>query len=319
MKLRHASFCLALVALTGCPTPTPTDDTSTPLVDAPAGLRCPRMGVPNPDELTLPCCYRVSQEANTAAPELRLAFIDITEPATSPLASSTVGDLLNTTMREETFQWLFRGEGGESDGPITITTGFGRRDAAAGTYAFSTGAPPDMTAWAPVTLNGTLTGETITTDPYEGTLTVPIFDEAMTTVQIELQLHAVRVVTSTFTENRSCIGTLETATRYAPGATLGGFIRIDEAREGMLMFPGIEASLCGVVAGNLTDATYCTATAQGDWDVPPDSQCNAAGVCFRNGMGGTCDPAMEDLLGAGGGCNAWYLEATFAAHGVDIE
>lgn len=319
MKLRHSSLLVAL-ALLGCPTTNPpTDDTGMSMTDTPVTLRCPRMGVPNPDELTLPCCYRVSQEANTAAPELRLAYIDITQPAESPLAGATVGDLLNTTMREETFQWLFRGEGGEADGPVTITTGFGRRDATAGTYAFSTGTAPDMPEWAPVTLEGTLTGEVITTEPYSGTLTVPIFDEAMTTVQIELQLHAVRVVTSTFSENRSCIGTLEAPTRYATGATLGGFITVEEATAGMLMFPGIEASLCGVVAGDLTNAAYCTETAQGDWAVPPDAQCDDAGVCFRNGMGGTCDPAIADPDASMGGCNAWYLEASFAAHGVNID
>lgn len=303
------SLSLALVlTLAGCPTTPPTGDTGTPMVDAPSTLRCPRTNVPNADETMLPCCYRVSQAGSTA-PELRLRFIDITQPAASPLAGDTVGDLLNTSLREEEFNWLFRVDGADGDGPITITTGFGRRNATTGTYAFSNGMPPDMMEWLPVTLAGNLTGEVVTTDVLNDLLTVPIYDETLTTVQIELQLEDIQVITSTFSENRSCVGTLRTALTHETGATLGGYITVARATAGTISFPGIETSLCGVLAGDLLSPTYCTDNAQADWMVPPDSLCDASG-CQRNGMGATCTAAT---------CNAWYLEADFAAVGVNIE
>lgn len=312
-----AGSSLIALALTGCPT-TPATDAGTdagPAGDAPVMAMCPRTMVPNAEEQMLPCCYRVSQATNTASPELRLRYIDITQPAASPLAGDTVGDLLNTSLRQEQFNWLFRVEGADADGPITITTGFGRRDAADGTYAFSSGMAPDMPQWAPVALDGTLTGESLTTDPFVGGLTVPIFDEAMTTVQIELNLQAIRVLESTFTEERSCVGSLRTALSFNTGATLGGFVTVESARAGMIMFPGIETSLCGVIAGDLLNPTYCDDNAQSAWTVQPDSRCEGSD-CVRNGMGGTCDPTGVDTATA---CNAWYLEADFAAVGVNID
>jgi hypothetical protein len=163
--------------------------------------------------------------------------------------------------------------------------------------------------WAPVTLMGTITGETVMTGAFDGALTVPIFNEEMTTVQIELQLEHMSVLSSTMSESRSCIGTLRNAVTFDTAATLGGFVTVASARAGMIMYPGIEASLCGVVAGSLLDPAYCDQP-QADWMVQPDSICDASG-CQRNGMGGTCDPATT--------CNAWYLEADFAAVGVDIQ
>jgi|GEM_PF-1898302 len=312
LALTLASVGLA-VALSACGNDNDMPDVPvTP--DAPTTLACPTRDVPNPEEQTLPCCYRLSQADQLDAPELRLTFLNIVEPAGSNLAGDLVGPLLNTSIRTELFQWLFRAEGADADGDIAITTGFGRRNATTGNYAFSTGAAPDMPGWAPVTLNGTLTGETISTEPFDGVLTVPIFDESATTVQIELQLTAVRVLSSTLSESRSCIGTLLSPTRYMTGATLGGFVTVASANAGEIMFTGVNATLCGVIAGSLSDGDYCTATPQGDWTVPPDSRCDG-NVCFQNGDGGTCDPAIDGV----GGCNAWYLEANFAAAGVNIE
>lgn len=309
VTLASAGLSLALV---GCGNNNDMPDVPV-AVDAPVTLSCPRSGVPDPDNQELPCCFRESQADQLDAPELRLTFLNIVEPAGSNLAGDLVGPLLNTSIRTELFQWLFRTEGADADGPIEITTGFGRRNES-GTYSFSSGAPPDMPGWAPVTLDGTLTGETITTTPYDGVLTVPIFDETGTTVQIELQLTAVRVLDSTMSENRSCIGTLLSPTRYMTGATLGGFVTVASANAGEIMFTGVNATLCGVIAGSLSDGEYCTATPQGDWMIPPDSRCDG-NVCFQNGDGGTCDPAIDGA----GGCNAWYLEANFAAAGVNIE
>lgn len=302
---RSLFVCLAL-ALGGCPSdpPPPVD---APMGDTPATAMCPTRNVPNAEETMLPCCYRVSQASNHDAPEARLRYLDIVAPVGSPLTNDTVVDLLNTSLREETLQWLFRVEGADADGPVTITTGFGRRDATGGTYTFSTGAAPDMPAWAPVMLTGTLTGETLTSEPLDGALTVPIFDEAMTTLQMELELNNVSVLNATWTSDRSCVGTLRSALTFETGATLGGYVRVDSAQAGMINFPGIMTTLCGAIAGDLLDANYCDQP-QTAWAVPPDSLCDDTG-CHRNGMGATCDATT---------CNAWYLEADFAAVGVEI-
>lgn len=261
----------------------------------------------------LPCCYRVSQAANHDAPELRLRYIDITSPSDpSPLAGTIVGNVLNTALQEETFHWLFRTTGAEADGPVEIETGFGRVNDD-WTYSFSRGSaetPPDPDSYLPVTLPATITGETITSEVITDPLTVPIFDEAGEVVQIELVLHSIQVVTATLSEDRSCIGSLASRGAFDTDATLTGYIRVDEAIDGVINLSGIMASLCGVVAGSVSSATYCTDNAQGTWMVNPDSMCDdATGLCHRNGDGATCTPET---------CNAWFLEANFASHGVEI-
>ena len=305
------------LALGACnTTPAPVDAPTAPS-DAPVVLVCPTTGVPDPDMQTLPCCFRDSQADTRDAPEMRLRYIDISfPPSPSPLSGSVVGGILNTALQEETFNWLFRTTGADADGPVEITTGFGRRNATTGTYHFSAGAAGtegDPDTYLPITLAATLTGESVVADPVITPLTVPIFDEAGTTVQIELVLHSVQILSTTLSADRSCIGALMNSRGvFTTAATLGGYIDVTEARAGVIMVSGITASLCGVVAGSITDATYCETNPQADWMVMPDSMCDAGGVCHRDGEGGVdCDPATT--------CNAWYLEADFAAHGIDIE
>lgn len=305
---------LALAACNTTPAPT---DAPIAATDAPVVLMCPTSGVPDPTMQTLPCCYRASQEDHLDAPEMRLRYIDITSPADpSPLAGVTVGTILNTALTDETFNWLFRTTGADADGPVEITTGFGRRNPATGTYRFSLGAAGtegDPDTYLPITIPATLTGDSVTSAPVLTPLTVPIFDEAGTTVQIELVLHSVQILATTLSADRNCIGALMTNRGvFTTGATLGGYILVSEALAGTIMVGAITSSLCGVVAGDIANPTYCTDTAQGAWAVPPDSMCDVAGVCHRDGEGGVdCDPATT--------CNAWYLEADFAAHGIDIE
>jgi hypothetical protein len=311
MRTTTTSLLLtSALALGGCPTNPPPADA--PVAPADAPRTCPSSGVTGDPGVMGACCYRRSQADQHDAPELRLRYIEIVEPPDpSPLHGTIVGGVLNTALQEETFHWLFRSEGAETDGPITITTGFGRRNAD-WTYSFSTGAAGgDPDTYLPVTIPATLTGESITSGVITDPLTVPIFDEAGEVVQIELILHSIQVLSTTLSEDRSCIDALAARGTFSTAASLSGYIRVDEAIDGVIMLSGITASLCGVVAGSVTSATYCTDNAQGTWMVNPNSLCDAAGLCHRDGEAGVdCDPATT--------CNAWYLEANFASHGIDI-
>ena len=278
----------------------------------PTSVTCPTdVGTPAPDEQMGTCCYRNSNAAQLDAPEMRFTFLDIVAPIGSPLSSMTVRRVLNEAMQQETFNWLYRVEGAGADGTVNITTGFGRRQAD-GTYAFSSGAAEgDPDEWCPVALDATLAGETLTSGTLDGAITVPIFDDAGVVVQVELTLRNVAIDTSTWGEDRSCVGwKVARPFTYQPAAILSGYIEVEPARTGIIMTPGVETSVCAALAGSLS-LTYCEDNAQTDWMIKPDSLCDATG-CRSNTpcMADVCDPATE--------CNAWRLVAHFAAAGVDI-
>lgn len=288
---------------------------SGPAVDSGPQRVCPRTNVPAPEELMGACCFRHSNEDQLATPELRLAYLQITEPAGSTLTSTTLTGVLNTAMQRETFNWLVRAEGSEGDGAATLVTGFGRR-LEDGTYAFSAGAAGtegDPDTWCPVTLEGNVSGENLTTSALEGSVTVPIFDEDGENVQLELTLREVEITSAMLSEERSCVGVkVARPFTYTPAGSLQGFIEVAGAIGGEISVPGINTTVCTAIAGDvLTDADYCETTPQGEWATPPDSICDATG-CTQNTAGTTdaCDPASS--------CNAWRIVADFAASGVDI-
>ncbi|MGE3634128.1 MAG: hypothetical protein AB7P00_29785, partial [Sandaracinaceae bacterium] len=258
-------------------------------------------------------CWRNSNENQLDTPEFRIAYIAITEPEGSQLTTMTVRGLLNEAMQEERFNWLFRVENAGADGAISIVTGYGRRDDATGLYAFSSGAASsDPDTWCPVTLDGTLAGETVNATPIDGTITVPVFDETGTNLQIELALRNISIVDGLMSESRSCVGSKTNRPfTYDPAATLQGFIDVATARTQTLMVGTVNTSVCAAIAGSLTDPTYCDTTPQTMWTTKPDSLCDAAG-CTQNaaGMTDVCDPDTT--------CNGWRFSADFAAAGVDI-
>lgn len=303
----------ALLALIGCGPGTTTDNDAAVVNDS-GGLMCPQRGIPDPTNQTLPCCYRVSQADHLDMPELRLRYLHITSPAGSALVQSATQNLLNDSLTNETFNWLIRGTGPASgDGAITIETGFGTRDDATGTYSFST-----MARYAPVTVTGTISGETVTTTPEMGTLVVPVFDPTGTMLQVELPLHDIAVVTSTFSENRSCIGSLA-ARGFNTAATLSGYLTVEDTTTTMINVDPIHAQLCTLLASSgFTEPTggghYCDA-AQSTWHTQPDSLCATGATCVLDpGDGSVCS---HDGTGATP-CNAWQLVSDFAAVGVDI-
>jgi hypothetical protein len=293
----------------------PLDDTGIP-TDSGTMLTCPANMVPDYMNQMGSCCYRASNASRLTAPTLRLRYLHITAPAHSALSNATVQTVLNNSLQNETFNWLVRGmQTGTGDGPITITTGFGTRDASTGNYSFST-----MPRYAPVMLNGTIMGEVVTTQPDPGTLIVPVFDMTGMTLEVELQLHNVQVVTSTFTEMRSCIGSLGSRGAFNTAATLSGYLTVADTRGSMINVGPVMAQLCTLVAGpNLTEPSggghYCDMP-QAMWAVQPDSLCPAGttGACMHDTGGTVCS---HDGTGATP-CNAWQLVSDFAAVGVNI-
>lgn len=309
-------FLLAMLVAAGCGDDNGTDagtDAGGSGDSGPPASACPTSDdVPAPEELMGACCWRHEQTDNHDAPELRLTYLELTEPAESPLSSTTLRQVLNQSMQRETFNWLFRVDGADADGDVTIVTGFGRRNAD-GTYDFSSGAAgSDPDTWCPVSIPATLTGETVTSTELDGAITVPIFDSTGMDLQVELVLRALSIENSMWSENRSCVGT-KTARpfTYTPAATLTAYIEVEPSKTQMINVPPVVTTVCAAIAGALDDATYCDTNAQGDWMVPPDSLCDASG-CTQNtaGMTDACDPATT--------CNAWYIVGEFAAAGVDI-
>ena len=203
-------IAMAMVAAAGCDDGGGTDaggtDAGVAGDSGPPPSVCPTTNVPAPEELMGACCYRHEQTDQHDAPELRLTYLELSEPLNSPLSSMTLRTVLNTAMQDETFNWLFRVEGASADGDVSIVTGFGRRNTD-GTYNFSAGSGDgDPDTWCPVTIPATLTGESVTSSNLDGAITVPVFDDAGEMLQVELVLRALSIQDSNWSENRSCIG-----------------------------------------------------------------------------------------------------------------
>ena len=282
---------------------------------------CPDIA-PAPDNQMGACCSRASNATRPEALELRLAALRLTAPM-GTLTSPVLRGILNKSFDSERFNWLIQAMGAPTtgNGPVTIRTGYGER-APDGTFAFTMGAAPapgDVDRWDPITVTGTMTGETVSTpaDTGPGPLTIPVFDEVNPDLLlVELPVFGLELVNAPLSEGRSCIGRRNT-TSYttADGGDLRAFIRVEDARARMVTVPpSLSATLCAVIAGSLIASTYCDMPQSG-WATKPNSLCSATG-CEANtaGMTNVCDPTM----GGAGGCNAWELLGEFAAQGVEI-
>ena len=308
--------CAIVCAGMGCDGETDPGTDAGPAEDAGPLELCPTENVPAPEELMGPCCWRDDNSTQQDAPEFRLNYLELTEPADSPLSSITLRRVLNEAMQDESFSWLFRTDGASADGDVTITTGYGTRQAD-GTYAFSQGAADgDPDTWCPVEIAATLAGETVNSGPIDGAITIPIFDDTGTMLQIELTLRNLSIQDATWTEERACVGfKTPRPFTYEPDAQLTAFIEVEPSRTQMISVPPVETTVCSAIAGALDDATYCDTVDQSEWISPPDSLCDMTG-CTRNadGMTDVCDPTIAGP----GGCNAWRIVGQFAAAGVDI-
>jgi hypothetical protein len=268
---------------------------------------------------TGPCCFQDSQSDTLAAPELRLRYMRIEAPVGSPLMTPAVSSILNGALYNQTFNWLFRIEGADGDGPVTITTGFGvaRGD---GTYAFAEGLGTglDDPRYLPIEIPATITGDTVTSERFGGLLTVPVLDPTGTTVQLELGLRNMRVIGTQFNTERSCVGHEIGPLLYATAGILESYLEVEIARAGTIEAPGVSTTVCAAIAGGLATDDYCDTVPQASWPVQPDTLCDATG-CTTNAE---CEEDVCDRGGDGGSglptCNAWRMVARFAAHGVEI-
>jgi len=284
---------------------------------------CPS-AAPAPDNQMGACCSRLSNATRLAAPELRLAALRLTAPMGSTLTSTLLRGVLNTSFDGERFNWLIQATGAPTtgNGPVTIRTGYGAR-AADGTFAFTMGIAPagggSVDRWDPITVTGTMTGESFSSPAYVGAgpLTIPVFDEVdPTLLVVELPVFGLELLSAPLTEGRSCVGSRGTSTyNTMAGGTLRAFIRVEDAlTRRVVVPPSIDATLCAIIAGPLDDPAYCEMP-RSAWDAKPNSLCVATG-CQANttGMTNICDP----MISGAGGCNAWELLGEFAAQGVDI-
>lgn len=266
---------------------------------------CPDVA-PNPDELMMPCCFRASNAERLDGPEFRVTNLQISEPEGTALTSSAVLNILAEAVEDERFNWLMRAT---VDGTnVTVETGYGEWDGATSTYNFVDGvapAPGDVNRWNPITIEGTLEGDTFSAPPVPGSFTVPIFDESGENLDLELPLNSFEVVSATFSEERTCIGT-----RINDGAGYRNYETAGDVRT-YITVADAEISIVTQLAGqslcNLISGSDCAEDATGDWRNTPNAICDTDGNCTA-----ACDYAATM------DCNAWEIRGQFAAAGVEI-
>jgi len=299
---------LAALALGAC-----GDDDMPPGTDGgvDGGISCPATA-PGRGEMLPPCCYRVSNADRLDAPELRMAAFIISEPAS--LSDAVVTAVLANALDSEHFNWLLRAEITGTD--ASITTGFGVRSCPAmggdscpgdSTFAFDTAGD-----YPPVTFAGSLDGETLSAPRLDQAFTVPIFEEDGSTVLLTLPLNNMQLARALLSEDRTCVGARR-GRNYMTDGEISAFITVEAAKVGRLVVgTTLDTTLCGLIRGETTPGVTCDDAPQSEWTHQPDALCE--------GTPATCtqDPGDGSLCDASTTCNAWFVQATFAAQGVEI-
>lgn len=274
-----------------------------PDMDGPPPDNCPPEALDR-DQLCGACCWRVSNADRLDQPELRMSALKITTPTS--LSNVVVRGLLTAGIDEERFNWIIRPT---IDGAmVTVEHGYGERDDADATFSFVSGAAPspgDANRWDPSTTTGTLTDEVIVIEPTAGLTTIPTFDVDRTSLAIELPLRELRIDRLALSHDRTCVGERRISSYATDDAHLTTYITRDDAVGRPVKASGaIDTTLCMFMSGRPSEEGTCADTPQQDWPVPMDSVCDDTGCSF-----GGCTPAT---------CNAWQVNAEFAAHGVEI-
>lgn len=251
------------------------------------------------------CCYRKSNAESLEAPELRLSSIKITAPAA--LSTAIINGALQNFLDDETFNWLVRLDGLDGDDP-TYTTGFGEQNPDA-SYSFR----PSSDEFAPATGSGALADETFSAGPATETIIVPILDAETLEPTVRFALTNLSIVKAALSESRSCVGTRGEDAYDVDSGELTAFVTKEAAAEARVTIEGaLDSSLCDLLSGNITTEfdpeTACTGD-QTEWTYPPDALCGEETCEADPGDGSVC--AADE-------CNAWFLEAKFAAQGVEI-
>jgi len=265
-----------------------------------------------PDEQTDPCCQRTSNADQLDAPEVRISAVQLSQP--SSLSTIIVRQLLSDALDDDLFNWLITAD--ITGTAANIETGFGQKSPAA-VFSFTMDAAPapgDPSRWNPVTMTGSMDGETLSAEELTETFTVPIFTEDGTTVQLELPLRNMTLNMLTFSEERSCVGVTQPGGRWdAAQGSIQAYITVADADAGRLFVEGaIDTTLCMFTAGMPTMDGTCADHPQSDWLVQPDAICDDATGCNVDpGDGTVCDPSTT--------CNSWLLVGGIAAQAVDIQ
>lgn len=264
---------------------------------------CPA-DAPSADQQMPPCCFRVSNADRLDTPEFRVTNLQISAPE-GALTSGAVLNILALAVEEERFNWLMRATVSGTD--VTVETGYGEWTDATSTYNFVDGAAPtpgDVDRWNPITIDGTLSGDTFSAPPVPGSFTVPIFDESGENLDLELPLNSFEVISATFSEDRTCIGS-----RIADGAGYRNYETAGDVRTYITVADAEISNVTqlGTTLCNLISGDDCVEDETADWRNTPDALCDVDGNCTAG-----CDFA------ATGDCNAWEIRGQFAAAGVEI-
>ena len=276
------------------------------------GFNCPT-SAPDPDRQYGSCCFSASNECRLANPTFRIAGLDISSP--SSLVDPTVGGVLASAMDQGRMNWIFSFS--ISGSAVSGSTGDGQRQAD-GSFVISGGRP----------LSGSLSSETLASVTAAGTVRIRVPDDAGT-VAFEFPLRDPIIERATLSEARTCVGSRMSLDYDTSAGLLHAFIPVAEADATRIDFPPIDTTLCNFIAGMANERlSNCSSiprrggsacissadcSAQGNarciegfcgWGVLPDSLCTTAGCTM------SCTPETT--------CNAWRLNAGFAAHGVDV-
>lgn len=264
---------------------------------------CP-MSAPDHDLMCGACCFLASNADRLDMPMLRLTALRPTAP--SSLSNAVVRGLLTSALDEERFNWIYRVE--ISGSSLTAEMGYGERNPD-GTFSFVSGvapAPGDPNRWDSVTATGTLSGDTISTDPLDVLVDVPIFESAGSDmITAEFPQRQLQINGLTLSHDRSCVGERRTSSYSTDSGSLTSYITVEDAKGApAVVGPTLDTTLCMFLAGRSSDMGNCDDMPQTDWPVPPDSTCDDTGCTL-----GGCTPAT---------CNAWQIKAELGAHGIDI-
>ncbi len=275
--------------------------------DAAPEADCPTDAPDNGAGMMGACCYRKQNGAGAAQVELRLAELDIQEPAA--LSGQVVSLLLRDALSDESFSWLVSISGAEDEGVVTVSTGYGDRNSD-DTFSFAVDNAPTANGsadrWNPAVFDGFLAGELLTS-LYDGIVTLPIGGREQSIFELPLRTIQVSLLLS---EMRSCVGQYTSANGYdvSKGQVIT-FVRVADVSEGTIAVLG-DSSLCNFI-GEIQSQSNCEEVARSEWGNPPNALCDDSGCVLDPGDKSVCDP-LDD-------CNAWRMSAQFAAHGVEIK